>query len=130
MGTVFELSTEALAGALREGARGYFPLEAGVELLIAHGVWLRRRDFRSFVAYTPDMGASYDRPPMAFVAWADAVLGELPASSSDSAVLRIAASLADDVPVWLRTAVSGLDETNLGLVLDAITWANRGGDPR
>lgn len=124
--TVFDLPPDALATALREGARGYLPLEAGVELLIAHGVWLRRKDFRTFVAYAADL-TSPAGAPMALVAWADVVLADLPASSSESAVLRIAASLADDVPVWLRTAASGLDETNLALVTDAIAWANRGG---
>lgn len=130
---VFDLSAEQLAAALREGARGYYPLEAGVELLVAHRVWLQRRDFRGYVEYAPDLGGVLGRSPMAFVAWSDvaaACPAELPASGSETAMLRLAASLADGTAVSLREALTGLDGTNLGLVLDAVAWANRGGDPR
>jgi hypothetical protein len=39
-------------------------------------------------------------------------------------MLRIAASLADGIPVDLRDALSGLDSTNISLVAAAVLHAN------
>jgi len=41
--------TAATAAALRACAAGYYPAEAGTELLIRHDCFLRRRDFAGFV---------------------------------------------------------------------------------
>ncbi len=61
---------------------------------------------------------------LAAVDWAAAVAaldaGQLPCSSSEGQVLRLAASIADGVPVDLRAALSGLDERNISLVAAAV----------
>jgi hypothetical protein len=41
--------TAATAAALRACAAGYYPAEAGTELLIRHDCFLHRRDFAGFV---------------------------------------------------------------------------------
>jgi hypothetical protein len=49
--------------------------------------------------------------------------GHLPCSGSERRMLRIAASLADGIPVDLRDALTGLDARNTDLVRDAVTRA-------
>jgi hypothetical protein len=114
-----------LAEALRASARGLCCAEAAVGLLIGHLVWLLRADFvgcciaidQSFVEGTP----------IALVDWAEAVAaletGRLPCSSSEGRVLRIAAGLAEGIPLDVREAVSGLDAANIVLVVRAILHA-------
>ncbi len=52
--------------------------------------------------------------------------GLLPCSSSEQAILRIAASIGDPaIPVHLRQVLGGLDSRNIALVTAAITTANR-----
>jgi hypothetical protein len=61
---------------------------------------------------------------LAFIDWQAAVTaleaGWLPCSGGEGRVLRIAASIAEGVPVDLREAVTGLDEANLALVARAV----------
>jgi hypothetical protein len=61
---------------------------------------------------------------LAGVDWAAAVAaldaGQLPCSSSEGQVLRLAASIAGGVPVDLGAALSGLDEGNVNLVAAAV----------
>jgi len=53
--------------------------------------------------------------------------GQLPCSSSEQAILRIAASLADPgIAVRLRENLGNLDARNITLVTDAIAAANGG----
>ena len=49
--------------------------------------------------------------------------GVLPCSGGEGRVLRIAASIAEGVPVDLREAVTGLDEDNTSLVVAAVLHA-------
>jgi hypothetical protein len=49
--------------------------------------------------------------------------GVLPCSGGEGQVLRIAASIAEGVPVDLREAVTGLDENNTSLVVAAVLHA-------
>ena len=59
-----------------------------------------------------------------FVAAAGALeAGVLPCSGGEGRVLRIAASIAEGVPVDLREAVTGLDENNAGLAAAAVLHA-------
>ena len=59
-----------------------------------------------------------------FGAAADALeAGGLPCSAGEGRVLRIAASIAEGVPVDLREAVSGLDESNTVLAAEAVLHA-------
>lgn len=125
---VFTLSAEELAEAMRETARGYYLAEAATELLIAHRSWLCRPDFRHFIDYQVDEPAALGHPPMAWVKWDDAVRAELPASSSEVSILRIAASIARGVPLSLHDELVGLDAINITAVVRAVVHAN--GDPR
>jgi hypothetical protein len=120
---------------LRAWANGLFASEAAVELLIAHDVWPRRRDFRFTLVDAVDdgwgpLGAVV---PMASIDWdsVEAFLVSAPASRSEISVLRLAASLAGaTVSRPLHDATAGLDETNTTLLLNAIAhrcgWHERG----
>ncbi|MFI7455053.1 hypothetical protein ACIBQX_46820 [Nonomuraea sp. NPDC049714] len=115
-----------LTEAARAWARGSYALEAAVELLIRHDVWLTHREFRRYaIDYVT---ATYTRVPYAVIDWRAAHLalnrGCMPCSGSEAAILRIALSLADGLPVELGPAITGLDTTNLAHVLAAIGHAS------
>jgi hypothetical protein len=65
---------------------------------------------------------------MAWVDWQAAVAaldaGRPACADSEARVLRIAASIAEGVPVDLRGCLSGLDEGNVLLVAEAVLHAN------
>jgi hypothetical protein len=46
--------------------------------------------------------------------------GALPCSGGDQRILRLAASLATGLPVNLRDAITGLDDHNTHLVVNAV----------
>lgn len=116
------MTESPLEAALRAGADGLYALEAGVGLIIAHGSWLDRQDFRQFI----HIGDSITSPgtELAVIDWKAAIaaldVGECPGSSGEEKMLRLAASLAGDVPVRLGEAVTGLDDHNAGLLAKAI----------
>ena len=121
-----------LAAALRVWAKGLFSTEAAVELLIGHGPWLYREDF---VEIAVEFGRGIaDGAAMAAVDWEAAVAaldaGRLPCSGGEGRILRLAASIADGVPVDLRSALSGLDERNIAGVARAVLHAAGHRDPR
>ncbi len=98
---------------------------AAVELLIGHRFWLGRRDFvEQFVGM--DLGP--DGTPLALVDWEGAVgaltAGPLVCSDSQGQILRLAASLAEGIPVDLGAAVSGLDGNSIELVVAAVLAGN------
>jgi hypothetical protein len=70
------------------------------------------------------------RDGIAYVRWGAAVkaLNEhvVPCSTSEAAVLRIAASLGGDVPVRLGRVLGGFDTANMTRILDAVCVANHG----
>jgi hypothetical protein len=116
----------SLIQAARDWARGSYAIEAAVELLIQHDVWLNRSDFRRMgIQYTQ---ATYTSTPYAVFSWdtlhSGMSHGLLPCSNSEAAILRIALSLADGHPVDLGPAVTRLDRTNLSYVLAAIRHAS------
>ena len=117
--------TRDLAAALREHAVGVYADCAAVELLVEHGVFLGRSEFREEF-----IGGIGRRSVGAYVRWAAAVTAlnqhRLPCSSSEAAVLRIAASLGGGVPVRLRRVLGGLDAVNIVRVSDAIHRGNGG----
>ncbi|GLY82021.1 hypothetical protein [Actinoallomurus iriomotensis] len=122
--TMAHTATE-LAALLRVGAQGCHSDEAAVGLLVEHDTWLHRSDFvRTCV--TVETGLS-DDGVAAFIDWSNAVrvldAGGLPCSTSQAAVLRIAAGLAG-VPVNLRAMLGGLDSRNIQLVAEAVIRAN------
>jgi hypothetical protein len=129
------LTVEELAPMLRAWAVGIYAGEAAVELLIAHDSWLRRRDFLSTLvdAVVDGWGPEGVIVPMASIDWdrVEAFLATAPASSSEAAILRLAASLAGATNTTpLRDLTGGLDDANAALVLDALAhrygWHERG----
>ncbi|WP_300613256.1 hypothetical protein [Trebonia sp.] len=109
-----------LAARLRAWARGIYPDEAGVELLIGHAVFLDRPDFASrFITIEGD--------GLAVIDWRAAITAlddSLPCSGSENRMLRLAASLADGTPVNLRDTITGLDDRNIQLVINAVLHAS------
>jgi hypothetical protein len=111
--------TTSFQVALRAGAEGLYTLEAGTGLIIAHGTWAERCDFGSFIHHGAGIAA---------IDW-EAVItaldaGMLPGSGGEKRMLRLAASLAGDIPVRLGDAVTGIDERNVALLVDAVLHAS------
>ena len=115
----------AIADALRAGADGIYPLEAACDLLL-NTLWPHRNDFTRFI----HTGTSITdgTTELAHIDWPAAIAardtGHLPCSGSENRILRLAASIAAGVPVDLREALSGLDQTNTNLVVRAVRHAN------
>lgn len=107
---------EQIEQGLRAWAKGCYPTEAAVELLIRHG--------HAVYPGAPWLRELVVNPPMVSID-ADTLLAESgPWSSGERRIVRIAASLLDaDCPVELVDAVSGLDRRNVALVLAAIAHA-------
>lgn len=116
-----------LAAALRACADGFYPAEAAAKLIICHATWLHRQDFREWYVH---LGAG--PAAMAAIDWPAAIAaldgGGLPCSGGERRVLRIAASLAEGIPVDLRDALTGMDATNVGRAIRAMLHA-AGGEP-
>ena len=117
--------TAGIAGALRACAAGLYCSEAGTELLIGHGAFLRRDDFSAFI--WQGTGITDGTTAMAGIDWETAITalntGNLPASSGERSILQLAASIAAGTPVDLRDAITSLDSANLKLLLAAIRHA-------
>jgi hypothetical protein len=119
------ISPGRLACLLRDAADGMLPDMAAADLIIRHGHFLHEPAFRRIIA----AGASVtDGQPFAVIRWNAAITalenGYLCCSGSERAVLLIAASLAEGVPVSLRDCLGSLDRRNITLVTGAITAAN------
>jgi hypothetical protein len=117
------LDPRRLGDALRAGACGIHPLEAGTGLLIDCGSWLHRTDFTSrFITAGPSMSdgatllATTDREAAITALHA----GELPASGGERRILLLAASIAAGTPVSLNDALPGIDRRNASLVIRAV----------
>jgi len=115
-----------LSQALRAGARGIHPLQAGTGLLIHCGSWLHHGDFTSrFI--TVDTCISDGVTPLAAADWEAAVAalhaGELPASGGERRMLLLAASIAGGIPVNLYDTLPGIDRRNASLVVNAVAHA-------
>lgn len=97
--------------------------QAAVELVIGHRSWLVRDDFLVYI----ELGRGFHGEPMAAIDWQQAWTaledGHLPCSSGERQILRIAASLAEGVPIDLRDAVTSLDTVNAVLVARAVLTA-------
>jgi hypothetical protein len=118
-------SPSRLATALRHQARGVYCFEAAAELLIAHRFWLQRTDFTAHFVHVRK--GLIDGRAMALIDWPGAITalqtGLLPCSGGEHRILRIAASLADGIPVDLQDVLTGLDDTNLDLVAATVLHA-------
>jgi hypothetical protein len=116
--------------ALRACAAGIYPAEAGVDLLIGHDTWLHRRDFTSPFMHT-GVSLADGVTAMAEIDWTAAITaldaGDLPCSGGERRILRLAASIADGIPLGLRDTLTGIDHRNIELVITAIlhAWGQR-----
>ena len=115
-----------LACLLYDAATGICADVAAVMLIDRHGHFLHDPAFRRIIAAGSSITTG---EPLAVIRWQAAIhaldTGRIPCSSSEQAILRIAASLGDDAaPVRLRHVLGSLDSRNLALVTDAITAAN------
>jgi hypothetical protein len=120
------LPASQLACLLYDAADGLCADVAAVMLIDRHGHFLHQPAFRRLIAAGSSITTGQ---PLAVIRWNAAIhaleSGQLPCSSSEQAVLRIAASLADPgIAVRLRENLGNLDARNIALVTDAITAAN------
>ena len=88
-------------------------------------MWLFRKDFLAVAVESGrEVFSGREIAAVDFVAAAGALAaGALPCSGGERRVLRIAASIAEGVPVDLREAVTGLDENNAVLAAAAVLHA-------
>ena len=113
------LTPRQLADLVCRSAAGYYPSEAAARLLVDHDRWLHRHDFTATCV-------EYDHDGSAPIAWVDwqaipAFVEHAACSSSEARILRLAAELAGvDTGTPLADLLSGLDATNIRLVLHAI----------
>lgn len=116
-----------LTAALRACSQGMYCEEAATELIISHGAWLRKDDFTEQFILTQ---AEPDGRITTVIDWDEAIAalqdGNLPCSSSEAAILHLAASLATASRVSLRHAIIGLDQANLHLIINAVRHAGGG----
>jgi hypothetical protein len=116
------LTPDQLAALLRASASGYYAAEAAAQLLCGHRSLLTRADLLAACV-------DYDHDGTTAVAWV--VWDAIPAyvdraalSSSEARILRLVAELGGtDTGVPLDELLSGLDDSNARLVLDAIVHA-------
>ncbi len=123
--TAIQPRQPGLADAARAGAAGLYSLEAACELVISTG-WLRRDDFTRFIRTGTSLTDGVTG--LACIDWQSAITsretGLLPCSSGENRILRLAASIADGIPVDLNDALTGLDQTRIALVVRAVRHAN------
>ncbi len=123
-----QLTASELAPMLRAWAQGVQCQEAATELIIVHGTWLARTDFRAACVTAVDHGMHRGQHvPMATISWRRSArfLQTAPASRSESNVLRLACSLAGVDTGALGKLTEGLDPSNTARILDAL--AHRAG---
>ena len=122
------LPSAHLACLLYDAAEGICADIAAVMLIDRHGHFLHDPAFRRIIAAGSPVTTGQ---PLAVIRWTAAITaletGQLACCSSEQAILRIAASLADPhITVNLRENLGNLDARNIALVTDAITAANGG----
>jgi len=119
------MSDPELQSALRAGAAGLYALEAGTGMILAHGTWPAREDFRYFVHVADSITAP--GTALASIDWEGVIAtldrGDFPSSGGEKRMLRLAASLAGDIPVQLGDAVTAIDDRNVDLLIKAVLHA-------
>ena len=123
--TTIQPREPGLANAVRAGAAGLYCLEAACNLVISSG-WLHRDDFTRFVSTVTSITNGVTE--LAHIDWQSVIssrdAGLLPCGSGENRILRLAASIAAGIPVDLNDALSGLDQSSIGLVVRAARHAN------
>jgi len=112
---------------LAAGAAGMLAETAAVQLLAEHRTWLTRGSFTSrYIDVCDEPGIP--GPVTAQIRWRAAVTGlrYQPASLSEKAVVRIAASIAAGTPARLADCLGTLDTATIRAVLRAIAAASSG----
>lgn len=108
-----------LADALRAWAKGIYPTEAGVELLIRQG-----KAIYEGAPWLTDLDPADTTIPRMVALNPKVLLEETGAwSGGEQRLVRIAASLLGGPPVDLANDIPGVDRTVLALVLAAIAHA-------
>lgn len=116
---------DAYSDWLLAGAAGLLADTAAAQLLAEHRTWLTRDSFTSrYIELHQAPGGL----TVAGIRWRAAVAGlrHQPASLSEKAVLRIAASIGGSVPADLGGCLGTLDTPAIQAVLRAIAHANNG----
>jgi hypothetical protein len=116
---------EDRVAAVRAWAQGWLPTEAAAELLIGHRAWLLREDFwRTAAEVRWEVFRGREVAAVDFAAAASALeAGALPCPPGEREILRIAASIAEGIPVDLREAAFRLDGADASLVAAAVLHA-------
>ena len=119
------ISADRLACLLADAA-GMTADTAAIELIARHDHFLHREEFRRVIAAGTGITTGQ---PIAVIRWQAAIhalqTGRLPCSTSEEAILRIAASIGDPaITIRLRTILGSLDHRNITLITTAITQAN------
>lgn len=105
--------------AVRAWAKGIYPTEAGVELLIRDGKAIYER--APWLTELEPVGD--DRPRMVAVDVDELLAGTGACSGGEQRLVRIAASMLNGPPVDLAEEIPGLDRPHQVLVLAAIAHA-------
>ncbi|WP_405193231.1 hypothetical protein [Streptomyces anulatus] len=120
------IDPDQLTITLQTGADGSMALRAAIGLLVDHGLWIKRLAERPGLLLIDYSGPVPEPYGVDWLKVVEALAAkDLPASSGELHILALAASLADTAArIPLGDAVTGLDSTNLALVLKAIVTAN------
>ena len=122
-----DFSAFEIGDALMRGAAGDHGAESGVLLLMAFGDWFPQLSQADLITVDICLDGCCGVDPVATMNWAgvDPALadGRLVGSSRDTAVLRVAASLAHGRPMDLGELAAGLDRRSIGPVQAAIAFA-------
>jgi len=128
------LTPSQLPPMLRSWALGMPGVEAAVEILIAHGQWLERPDFRERCMTADDHAWAPDGTicSIASLDWSAVDEFEPDEQSSDRSLLRLACALADGHrhAVGLGSEIRYLDQAAVLLVMEGIAhlagWPDTG----
>jgi hypothetical protein len=119
---VHTLTTDELARLLGESSAGHYASEAAARLLGGHRCLLDRGDFlAACIDYDHD-----GTQPVAWIVWSAICefVDRPQLSGSEARILRLVAELGGiDTGVPLADLLSGFDDRNARLVLDALTHA-------
>ncbi|WP_049821206.1 hypothetical protein [Kineococcus radiotolerans] len=122
---------EVLLASTAERSSG---VSAAVELLRRSGDWLEVLDAEGFIAIGPPSPRNPEPHPRSVVRWADAVAALAPEGRlttradfrRDPRLLRIAASLADGVPIDLAGVLGDLYGEKARLIVAAVSASTQG----